>query len=258
VLAAGKGWVLAVLAMLAPEAGRCARLRSRRQAAPPLPSAAHRAVTEVSGRRASRHNDAPRGPAGPGVEQRADRKGSGPPDSLPPSSPATGMGRNAAREAAGAASDVGRWFSSSGRSEMPVWISERPGPSLSESALAGTDASSWRERRPKRRPSVGETQDRRWPAVGHPLEGRWGGKESMYNCTAGAGQAEPNPRCSAPCPALSGVTSRFAQNCTRSREPRWIRGLHKPPRLLLGSGVVRPGQGSWAARLWCASKSGSS
>jgi len=31
-----------------------------------------------------------------------------------------------------------------------------------------------------------------------------------------------------------------------------------PPWLLLGSGVVRPGQGSWAPRLWCASKSGSS
>ena len=29
-------------------------------------------------------------------------------------------------------------------------------------------------------------------------------------------------------------------------------------RLLLGSGVVRPGPGSWAASIWCASKSGSS
>jgi len=28
--------------------------------------------------------------------------------------------------------------------------------------------------------------------------------------------------------------------------------------LLLGSGVVRPGPGSWAASIWCASKSGSS
>ena len=31
-----------------------------------------------------------------------------------------------------------------------------------------------------------------------------------------------------------------------------------PPRLLLGSGVVRLGPGSWAAGVWCASRSGSS
>ena len=51
-LATGKGWVLA---MLAPEVGRCAWLRSRRQAAPPLPSAARRSALEGSGRGASRH-----------------------------------------------------------------------------------------------------------------------------------------------------------------------------------------------------------
>ena len=62
VLAAGKGWVLAVLAMLGPSgpARGCARLRSRRQKAPPLPSAVRRGGVEVSGRRVSRHNDAPR------------------------------------------------------------------------------------------------------------------------------------------------------------------------------------------------------
>ena len=59
VLGAVKGWVLAVLAVLALRAARgCGRLRSRCQAAPPLTSAARRGELEVSGRRASRHNDA--------------------------------------------------------------------------------------------------------------------------------------------------------------------------------------------------------
>ncbi len=31
---------------------------------------------------------------------------------------------------------------------------------------------------------------------------------------------------------------------------------YKTPRLLLGSGVVRPASGNGAGRLWCASKSG--
>ncbi len=35
-------------------------------------------------------------------------------------------------------------------------------------------------------------------------------------------------------------------------------GTVKTWRLLLGSGVVRPGPGSWAEGIWCASKSGSS
>ena len=54
-LAAGKGWVLAMLAMLGPKPGLrvaargCAWLRSRRQAAPPLPSAARRGDLEGVG-----------------------------------------------------------------------------------------------------------------------------------------------------------------------------------------------------------------
>ncbi len=34
--------------------------------------------------------------------------------------------------------------------------------------------------------------------------------------------------------------------------------MDKPRGLLLGSGVVRPGPGSWAASTWCASEGGSS
>ena len=89
-----------------PGAARgCARVRSRRQAAPPLPSAAHRAVGRMSGRRASRHNDAPGGPAGPGVEQKADKQGA---TRLPPSCPAASMGQKAAQEAAEAVPGIGR------------------------------------------------------------------------------------------------------------------------------------------------------
>ena len=74
VLAAGKGWVLAMLAMLGPSgpARGCAWLRSRRQAAPPLPSAARRDRRRASGRKASRAFDSwP--PAR--VEQKAAKRG---------------------------------------------------------------------------------------------------------------------------------------------------------------------------------------
>ncbi len=47
----------------------------------------------------------------------------------------------------------------------------------------------------------------------------------------------------------------------KSDTHRSVLGWRRVPylwRLLLGSGVVRPGPGSWAEGIWCASKSGSS
>ncbi len=38
----------------------------------------------------------------------------------------------------------------------------------------------------------------------------------------------------------------------------FLQDIYYAERLLLGSGVVRPGPGSWAEGIWCASKSGSS
>ena len=72
-LAAGKGWVLAMLAMLGPKPGLRVAARGsgpgakRRRPCPPLRAVA---AWKASGRRASRRNDAKRA-CRPGVEQRA-------------------------------------------------------------------------------------------------------------------------------------------------------------------------------------------
>ena len=101
VLATGKGWVLAVLAMLTPEAGRCAWLRAAPvpapRAAPPLPSAARRSHRRVLGQRASRHIDAKRA-CRPGVEQRAE-EGKKPGGGRSPVAPGCSMARKRARMA---------------------------------------------------------------------------------------------------------------------------------------------------------------
>jgi hypothetical protein len=71
----------------------------------------------------------PRGPAGSGVEQRADKREGDPLDS-PPSCPAADMGQEAAQEAAEAALGVGGHPSTSGRLEGPLRASEWLGPLL--------------------------------------------------------------------------------------------------------------------------------
>ena len=62
VLTPGKGWVLAILAMLALRAARGSGWLRSRPYGPPLPYAARRAVLKVSGRGASRYALAPRPP----------------------------------------------------------------------------------------------------------------------------------------------------------------------------------------------------
>ena len=96
-LATGKGWVLAMLAMLGPKPGLRVAARGsgpgakRRRPCPPLRAGA---AWKASGRRASRRIDAKRA-CRPGVEQRADegsRSGGGAASADP--------GRNMARKRA--------------------------------------------------------------------------------------------------------------------------------------------------------------
>ena len=89
-LAAGKGWVLAMLAMLGPKPGLRVAARGsgpgakRRRPCPPLRAGAS---WKASGRRASRRIDAKRA-CRPGVEQRADRE-AGQAEAVPLLTPAT-------------------------------------------------------------------------------------------------------------------------------------------------------------------------
>jgi len=68
---------------------------------------------------------------------------------------------------------------------------------------------------------------------------------------------------------LIGWSSESTLQVVKLRGTGYLRGRHAfritgdglvvyPRRLLLGSGVVKPGPSSWAASIWCASKSGSS
>ena len=96
VLAAGKGWVLAMLAMLGPKPGLCVAARGsgpgakRRRPCPPLRAAA---AWRASGRRASRRIDAKRA-CRPGVEQKA-WEGSKPGRGIPLLTPAAAWAANA-------------------------------------------------------------------------------------------------------------------------------------------------------------------
>ena len=97
-----------------PQAGAargCARVRSRRQTAPPLPSAARRGVLDGSGRGASRHSTLGLRPgSNKGLDKKANR-----------------LGRKAAQSRAGGSGLGGRELPSAGtpnRSRQPAWMTD--------------------------------------------------------------------------------------------------------------------------------------